>query len=392
MRRSIRRLGAAAAALPMILAPVAAAEDTPAPAPTAQELETQRLTALAALVEAQNKLRDAQNAGFKAQMEALGLPKTEGRTTLGTDAGKMETWMLAASTLDAAATEINKVHWAGSIVLLDSDDTFDLSRGAMLRREIIALSSAFDAAAGPNCGRGVALAVPPLAVIGTILSLLRTDTEISGLTVENAEGALLNAIAAKGAATGRYVIPAAIVRVSDTGETATELKKLIDMRQLVPACRSQIQSSARTAAQKKEAAAKISVIEALATRIDAYLTAIGTRSEGKPSELDMALLGDTIIEQNPNLRVMRVKLEKAGGTLLKRANLFTMLGAPAVGITGGAVISWNLTDPETGKVHGGGVLVCRTKLTNLGDIQRGHVRPSACGVEVKDPKYEETVR
>ncbi|MEG8055135.1 hypothetical protein QP185_21210 [Sphingomonas aerolata] len=144
MRTSFRIFGTAAAVLPMLLATVAAAQETPAPAPTAQAMEIQRLTALAALTEVQNKLLDTQNARFKAQVDALGLHKTEGKTTLAADAGKMETWMLAAGTLGAAAAEINQKNTAGPIVLLDSDDTLDLGRGSVLRHQIEAMLVAFE--------------------------------------------------------------------------------------------------------------------------------------------------------------------------------------------------------------------------------------------------------
>ncbi|MBD8552000.1 hypothetical protein [Sphingomonas sp. CFBP 8764] len=394
MRTSFRIFGTAAAVLPMLLATVAAAQETPAPAPTAQAMEIQRLTALAALTEVQNKLLDTQNARFKAQVDALGLHKTEGKTTLAADAGKMETWMLAAGTLGAAAAEINQKNTAGPIVLLDSDDTLDLGRGSVLRHQIEAMLVAFEAAATPTCARtqsnGGAALVAPVAVIGAVLSLLRTDTEISAISVDGAEGALINAIA--GTAKDKYVIPAAIIRVRDDGPTATKLTNLITTRETIPACKAAISAAASTTEQKTAAAEQIAKIDGVSARIDTYLAAVGTRSEGKTSDLDIALLGDTIIARHPNARVMRVRLEKAGGTLLKRSNLFTMLGAPAVGITGGAVISWQVTDPETGMVDGGGVLVCRTKLTNLRDIHKGRVNASACGVEVHDPAQGEPIQ
>jgi len=389
MRKSMLRLGAAAAALPIMLAPIAQAQDNPTPGPTPQQAETQRVNDLAALVEAQTTLIERQNALFKAQMDALGLPKTEGKTTLGADAGKIESWMLASGTLTEAARVINSRVTANTVVLLDSDDVLDLSKSLVLQREMRALRSALASVTPPHCGNQAlgALAVPPLAAIGAILSLLRTDTEIIGLAIEGAEGALLNAIAGTKAA--KYVIPSEIVRTSENGTTATQLGDLLEARQDIPACRVQIEAGAKTKAQKEAAAAQIAKLDAVAKQIDAYVTAIVTRSDGKPSNLEIAMLGDTITDEHAEFSVLRVKLDKAGGTLLKRANLFTALGAPAVGITGGAVISWHLTNPATGMVDAGGVLVCRTKLTNLNDIHNGRVRASACGTEVKDPTYRE---
>ncbi len=66
-------------------------------------------------------------------------------------------------------------------------------------------------------------------------------------------------------------------------------------------------------------------------------------------------------------------VEKGGGSLLKRSNLWTALGAPTVGITGGLIVSYTLTEPRGGGFLQGGALVCRTALTNLRDVQSGRV-------------------
>lgn len=385
MRPSLFRLSAAAAAVPMMLVPIARAQDIPTPTP--QQAETQRITELTALVEAQNKLFEQQSARFQAQIDALGLPKAEGKTTLGADAGKIESWMLASGTLTEAARVIDDGIKTTLVVLLDSDDVLDLNKSLVLQREMRALSLALEMATPEACETQQvgALAVPPIAAIGAFLSLIRTDTELTGLTIEGAEGVLLNAIA--GSTPGKYVIPSEIVRTNENGTTAAQLANLLQARTAVPACRALLEVRAKTTAEKATAPAQIAKLDAVAKQIDTYVTAIVTRGDGKPSTLEIAMVGDTITDTAGDFRVLRVRLEKAGGTLLKRANLFTAFGAPAVGITGGAVISWHLTNPATGVVDKGGVLVCRTKLTNLSDIHQGQVRASACGPQVQDPAY-----
>lgn len=102
MKRSALR---SLVALAVVLAVPANAQDTAA---TEQQRDLQKLKDELELTKLKNDIAAARLEGFQAQIDALGLPKTEGKTTLEGDGGKLEGWMLASSTLTAAASAIHK--------------------------------------------------------------------------------------------------------------------------------------------------------------------------------------------------------------------------------------------------------------------------------------------
>lgn len=377
---------------PLRLAGLALAASTPlAPllaqdaAPTATELELERTKNETAQILAENEQFKARADGFQAQVDALGLPKPKGETSLEGNAGKLEGWMLASATLNVAATRIdeNIGPWLANnapsetVILLDSDDVLDLKVGEMLRFELDGLTASYgDAMRQTNCtnapGIRAAAATPVTALIGTALSLLRTDTKISGFSFDTAEGALLNAIA--GTTGGRYAIPGDLAAPGAGGATLTRLRDFIKLRGDADVCRAAIETAAGSNADaKKAAAARLVPLLTLAARSQAWLDAVSERKDGKPSRLELAMVADALLVADTARPVLRVRIEKAGGSLLHRSNLFTMLGAPAIGITGGTVISWRLSTPGDGVTRAGGILVCRTKLTNLNAIHAGRV-------------------
>lgn len=370
------------------LASPASAQDDTAASEEAQE--TQRIKDATEQIKAETERFKAETDRFNAQIDALGLPKTEGKTTLEGEGGKLEGWMLASATLTAAAEAISKGAAAkapaGPIVLLDNDDVLDLRIGQLLQSDVDVLVAAHrkaglaigcsDLAGG---GGAAALVVPATAIIGTVLSLLKTDTTISGFSFDTPDGALLNAIA--GSKPGTYILPADLVAATADGQSLKKLKELAGFHEAAQTCRARIASAAGSEAAKQAAAPHLAMLDALATRTQAFLDAVSERKDEKPSRLELAMVADGLLEKIDTTSVLRVHVEKAGGSLLKRSNLFTMLGAPAVGITGGTVISWRLSSPVSGTSLAGGILVCRTKLTNLNAIHAGKVRieDSSCG-------------
>lgn len=376
-------------ALAAILTSPANAQDD---AQTDQQRELARLKDELDLVKARNDLAEARNEGFQAQIDALGLPKTEGQTTVDGEGGKLEGWMLASSTLTEAAGAINKRAAArsagGPIVLLDGDDVLDFRAGQLLKSEADVLREAHlkvFTAAGCLAGQSekIGPASAPIApLIGLVMSLLKTDTTISGFTLDSPDGALLNAIA--GTNSGTYILPADLVATGTSGPSLTAIKELVGNSEEARICRTMIAAAATSAAEKKRVAPILASLDALVTRTQSFLDAVSARKEGKPSRLDAAMIADVLMHDIGNTRVLRVHTEKAGGSILKRSNLFTALGAPAIGITGGAVISWRLSNPNSGKSLDGGILVCRTKLTNMNAIHAGRAKVdgSSCSTDL----------
>lgn len=413
------RFSSSLVALTAVLAsPVAAQEDTQ----TDQQREIQRLQDELELVKARNDLAAARNEGLQAQIDALGLPETEGKTTLEGEGGKLEGWMLATATLTEAAKAINDRVTAAmkidesvaqepkkkdpesktkAVLLLDGDDIIDLRVSQLLKNDIDVLVAAHRKVGAEVTASGYGVTCKPLIgdgqdrkavidgasapLVGLVMSLLKTDTTISGFALETPDGALLNAIV--GFAPGRYILPADLVAPGTSGSSLTALKGLVGLNESARVCRNAIAKDATTNAKKKKAASVLASLDALATRTQGFLDAVSARKDGKPSRLETAMVADVLNSDIANTRILRVHTEKAGGSILKRSNIFTMLGAPAIGITGGAVISWRLSNPESGKSLGGGILVCRTKLTNMNAIHAGRVKieASSCSTNLSAP-------
>lgn len=372
-------LVALAALLSTPFAPATAQDD----APTEQEREMKRLKDELDLVKARNDLAAARNEGLQKQIDALGLPKTNGKTTLEGEGGKLEGWMLASSTLTTAAKAINESATvkagAGPIVLLDGDDVLDLRVDQLLKSDVDVLVQAHrKAGVAVKCralagdGAGAALALPIAPLVGAVLSLVKTDTTISGFALETPDDALLNAIAGSKADT--YILPADLVATGTAGPSLTAVKELAGLSEAARTCRANMASAANSEAEKKAVAPSLATLDALATRTQGFLDAVSERKDGKSSRLENAMIADVLLPNINTTSVLRVHAEKVGGSILKRSNLFTMLGAPAIGITGGAVISWRLSSPVTGRSLAGGILVCRTKLTNMNAIHAGRVK------------------
>jgi hypothetical protein len=67
-----------------------------------------------------------------------------------------------------------------------------------------------------------------------------------------------------------------------------------------------------------------------------------------------------------------------GGTVIIRRNFWTLLGARALGMTGGSVVSYMLTDKDDGNVYAAGLLHCNTKLVSLRDAHRNAFAEGFC--------------
>lgn len=89
--------------------------------------------------------------------------------------------------------------------------------------------------------------------------------------------------------------------------------------------------------------------------------------------------------QDPLLR--RLYVENAGGGLLAWSAIWTALGAHAVGLTGGLLVSYRNSDPKTGQIQTSDVLVCRTTLIKMRSIQAGRKGELACGNDITSAKF-----
>lgn len=347
---------------------------------SAQSTSTETAEATAHYKE-KTDLLTQQIAHRDAMLATLGLQARSGTTTLNSGAGAIESSMLAAGAINQAAQAIaDKVKAASidrQIVLVATGETVDLTADDLLQTNIAKLKAEV-ARSSKNCpdkaapgadlsealikwnamsGAGAA----PL--MGAALGLLRSDVEVTGVELAPTDRALINALAPKVGA----VIPSEVVTMGPKSPLAKALAELLDARETLAACLPLITNV-------KVRAARAAVVE----RVDAYLGTLALPAADGKTPLSRAATSEAIGPE-ANVRVLRVAIEKAGGSIRKRTNFWTSIGWPSVHLSGGLIVSYRLTDPATGKPELAELMVCRTALTGFRAVQEGSVGTSACG-------------
>jgi len=351
--------------------------------PTAAQETADTLAGRTALIEARTALEKAQTDRAKQRLELLGLKNdATGKTELGEKGGEFEGWLLSSRAIETAAgllkDRLGTSAGGAPLILLAGDEKLDLALPATTKARLDYLAqqtkSARAAAACPRVAppRGAEMMLPPaiLAGVGALLGSFRTDTTITGFDGPDDARMVIAALAeARGQTTPAWIVPGDLLGVPDQAPLIETWNELAADRQELATCRAAL-------ARKGDAAKpQIEAIDAQLANIDDFATKQVGAGDGA-SPLIRAAQIDGIAALKP--KIVRLYIEKAGGSILNRRNLWTALGAPAVGVTGGAVIGWRMGDPQTGTMIGGGNLVCRTELTSMRAIQSGRVRTSSC--------------
>jgi hypothetical protein len=347
MKRIDLASAAALAASLAMAAPATAADDPNA----AVKAEADRARAL-------TDRFNAEKALFDAKWGALNLPTAEGKVTVADTAGKMEATILSATAMQAAAKAIATANPKRTkIIVLSDAETADFSLPETLGLEMDTLT---DAAVGYVCPgqprAATMMAVPPLAVAGALIDVLKVDTEVRGLTLETDSGALAHAVAGelKSAAyiPSESTLPAGFA----ASPIVAKWKLLSGERARLAKCRSDL-----LAADNKP---EVATVDAILARIDAF-AARATASTNGASPLVRAAALQALAADKP------VVLRVTGGTMIRRTSLWTAFGALGVRVTGGLLASYRYVDPANGQVLADGLLICRTELARLSVVQRG---------------------
>jgi len=306
---------------------------------------------------------------IQAQIDAL---KKQGTVKANEGSLAIESWLLSATaierTAEAIGTAVTAVKPKKQILVIAGDEAPDFSLPVMMTMEIHSLTARLQSACG--CGGGEAGSGPvhtlngvgAVATIGTIIGLLKSDTELTAIEQEVDAGLLAAAVAR----TLNATMPAVAVRAGQApqGALITAFDKLVnvaDEAQVVldrlPADKDLTQAQARQKAR----------LTALLTRYEAFYARVTTANTAGAVPLVTAARLQNLTEQDPY--ILRVNTEKAGGTLLKRTNVLTALGAESTFISAGLVSSYRMTDPAKGEIVANGVITCRTTLTTLKRVQ-----------------------
>lgn len=333
--------------------------------------EAARLTAQAALANAETARLNAVSSQAKARVETLGLPSFEGKTTLNSGAGAIEALLLATDAVAAAATRIARAALAletseggtydGDFLLLAGDEATDFNHLTALRSEIAAFAEVFDAASHPQSQDSTALVdglAGSVAAISAVAGLLRTETEITGVE----HGAISHRVLATAVAAqmkGRAILPGS-AKGPLPGQRSIVTQSLM---KLVPE-RDRVLAAA--AAHPPEVGDRL---RATVTRFDTFFARVtspdssGIVALAQAAQLEQLFAGNSL--------VLRLYVEKAGGSLIQRKNIVTFFGGDPVRVSGGLVASYTISDPTDGRVLAAEVLNCRTSIGTLREIQSG---------------------
>lgn len=288
-----------------------------------------------------------------ALLAAFGLTAASGETKLGTGAGDIEAWLLTAAALDDVAEDIASELSPGNYILLTRDEKVNLAAPVVLAARIVFLQRKID---GLKCAPSTALAAGVVVKPSDIGGMLKTDTTFAGIVVAAEDRALVNAVAAKGTTTVFFHTAADAIAPQDSALVArwNELTSSVEVCRGDPA---HVESTA------------VKLFEALDKEVS-------VRSEGV-SLLERASALAALADKKPKL--VRLAIERAGGTTIVRSNIWYKLGFPGAAVMGGGLVaSFRVVDPVDGRVDHAGIVRCGFPQRRFEHITRQPVIGTGC--------------
>lgn len=374
MNRRVCSLGLMGVLLTSVPANLASAADEEPNTEVADE--TARVTAEAALVNARAAQINAEASLNKAKVDALALPSFSGATTLNAGAGGMEATILATAAVEAAADKIvEQTQKASKYIVLAGDEAIDFGIIGRQRVQMEAIRLLFLRANVPEKSVS-ALMNPALAIaaVSAAAGLLRAETTVTPIEL-NAISSRMLATAVAGNLRTNALLPSAPVFPPEE-EAGSDipwkqktilqrLNTLIDMREAAAKMRKSLGEK-----PKPKAKALADLLDAATARFDTFLTKATSPDEKGSVPISEAARLEIMMKWSD--RILRVYVEKAGGSLVNTKNLATTLGLDPVKVSGGLVASYTITNPIAGNVENAGVFYCRTTLTSLRKVQEAN--------------------
>lgn len=330
-----------------------------------------RLCAAAILLCASGGARAAPEDTLKEIQAEIDALKKRGTVTANPGSLVIESWLLTSTAIESTAKAIEEAVDDDAklrrVLVVAGTEQLDFSQAAMMQLEIEALTKRLETVckcSAPKARPGTATmnSIPAVALFGTIAGLLKSDTELTAID-QSVDAKLL---AAAVALRLNAILPSTAVAADPKGVLITAFERLVNVADEAQAVLNRLEGlgnpSAADTVQKGRLAA-------LLERYDAFYGRVTTANAAGAVPIVVAARLQNLSKDNPY--ILRVNTEKAGGTLVKRTNVLTALGAESVFITAGLVSSYQLTDPVTGQVRKAGVITCRTTLTTLKRVQSG---------------------
>jgi len=339
----------------------------------AVKAETERL-------KAETELEKARAEGVKA----LGLPSFEGKSTLNQNAGAIEALVLATDAIGEAARQIaedamrSRYPVSGTYIrhflIMAGDEQLDFDLVAAIRAEIAGFEAIFAAAPSEHTPLAADAGLAgPVAAISAIAGLLRSDVQVTAVDHATAITHRVLATAVAGQLRGRAILPhAAVSTLFAESPLIDSWTRLLSRRDTV------------ALAAQNMPAGKGETPQASLARFDAFMARITTPDAAGRIPLVHAARLELIATRKP--LVLRVYVEKAGGSLIQRSNILTFFGADPIRVSGALVYSYAITDPETGLVLAAKVRNRRTTVATLRQIQGGTSPPEREATVVTIPR------
>jgi hypothetical protein len=358
---------------------------SPVSAPSEVAQETVRLGEETAYIQALTALQTAKNAKDAAELAPLTALAGDGKTTLGAGAGAIEAWIRTSSALGEAGKLISAKLQASAG---DSAVTFLLLAGAEVLSFDIWQATTIEATywkshlketlqAAPACVAAAPVAPPVddrerspgLAALGALGSLFKSTTDIAGVTLDASDRVLTiaTAMALVKDANAKYsvVLPAsAILAKNDKGSLYSNISEARQTRHAAASMATCLTMKPGATPADKEAATKITQVIA---QFDLFYSGLTTPDKDGNVKVVRALALDAVAAAS-DLRVVRVFVDKAGGTLVTKKNVWTAFGAPPVTVSGGLVVSYVETSPDSGKVVSADLISCTTNVATISKV------------------------
>ena len=303
---------------------------------------------------------------IQTEIEAL---KKRGTVNANPGSLAIESWLLTSTAIDSAAKTIQEAvadeARTRRVLVVAGTEQLDFSQAAMMQLEIEALTERLQTVC--ECGvadesrsQAMNVAPPLIPMFGAITGLLKSDTELTAID-QSVDAKLL---AAAVAARLNAIVPSTAVTADPRGDLITAFEKLVKVAGEAQTVLDGLSGSTNADPAQKIQKARLTV---LLGRYDSFYARVTTANAAGAVPLVVAARLENLAKDHPY--ILRVNTEKAGGTLVKRTNVLTALGAESVFVTAGLVSSYQLTDPMTGQVRKAGVITCRTTLTTLKRVQ-----------------------
>jgi hypothetical protein len=391
----------AVSVIALLLTQPAIAADEPAPKdPAIAAAEQRQKVAEAQKAEADAKKAqyEAEQAAAKAQFGFLPQSPATGEVTTDAEAGKLEAAMLGSAAIRHAAAALAD-HAAGNAdpakaecpddgtvwILVASDEAVDATLLSAFFIETQALSNSYTSLGFPPTTKAATPSNQPFteatsaaaaigAAVSGIAGLLKTDIDIKGISHMSTPAQLVRAVASR--CPGRTVAKSALLMPSTEA-----VGPVTDQLATLDAQRNAARAWVAVFPQKPSAAAlaKKAEVDAVLARHGELLEALTKAGEdGRTRLADVMIQHAMFAPVGKDAKLMRLHIDGSGGTLIKRQNFWTLMGAKALTMTSGIAASYTLSDFKTGTLDRAGTVVCGTNMKDFRAIHDGGIPDVTC--------------